>query len=357
MTRIVEVVPSLDVGGAERMVALLARGLATLGHDVTVVSLFGQTGSWIERELAGIPLVFLGKRPGLDPAVVPRLRRALLDAVPDVVHTHLHALKYVVAAGFIGRHPAVFHTLHNLAERELERPSRILHGLAFRAGVAPVAIGEAVAESVRRTYRMPPRATIPNGIVVADFAARDGVRASIRSELGLGATPALLTVGRLNPQKNHAGLLAALARTHTEAVLLVAGDGALRPALEARAAELGLRDRVRWLGVRTDVADLLAAADLFVLASDWEGNPLVVMEAMAAGRPVVATAVGCVPELVPAEAGILVPPGDALALARALDLVLGDPARLSELGLAARRSAIARFDAVVMARAYAKLFA
>jgi glycosyltransferase involved in cell wall biosynthesis len=355
--RIVEVVPSLGVGGAERMAGLLSVALHERGHEVTVVSLFSDSETWIARDLAarGVPVRSCGKRPGLDLAVVPRLRDLLRELGGDTIHTHLHALKYVLASGYWGRTTPVFHTLHNLAEHEIERPSRWLHGAAFRAGVAPVAIGEAVADSVRRVYRQPPRATIPNGIRVAAFRPRAGARERLRAELGLDGATVLLTVGRLDAQKDHAGLLDALAGVPGP-VLVVAGDGALRGQLEARAASLGLAGRVRWLGVRDDVPDLLAAADLFVLASRWEGNPLVVMEAMAAGRPLVATAVGCVPELVPPEAGVLVPPGDRRALSQAIETFLADGRVLEDAGRAAAELAARRFDVSVMAAAYEAAF-
>jgi len=361
--RILQVVPSLDVGGAERIAALLALALRREGDEVALVSLYGAVDSWLEGELrgAGIELRFLGKRPGLDPAVALRLARVLRALAPDVVHTHLHALKYALAARSLsGRHPVVVHTVHNLAEHEAQGLDRSLNRVAFRLGAVPVAIGDEVARSLRRTYGIEPRWTIPNGVPVADFEARADARGPTRARLGLDpGLPVLLSAGRLNPQKNHAGLLEAFADPRLAAlgaVLLIAGDGELRRSLEARAAEPDLKGRVRFLGVVSDLPELLAAADAFALSSSWEGNPLVVMEAMAAGRPVVATRVGCVPELVTAETGLLVPPGDAGALALALVRLLADRAHAELLGAAGAARAKARFDVPVMARAYRALY-
>ncbi|MDP2307728.1 MAG: glycosyltransferase [Pseudomonadota bacterium] len=361
--RIVQLVPSLDVGGAERIVGLLARELARLGHTVTVISLFDPVGSWIEEELraAGMPLHFLGKRPGLDLRMVPRLRRLLGDLRPDILHTHLHTLKYALPAWSGTRAGAVVHTVHNLAEHEVELTGRLVHHIAFRCGVEPVAIGDAVAASLRRVYRITPRHTIPNGIPVADYLAPAGARERVRAALAIpGDTPAFLTVGRLERQKDHAGLLAAFALPALRARgarLLLVGDGPERPALQEQARALGLGDRVAFLGVRTDVPHLLAAADVFVLASRWEGNPLVVMEAMAAGLPVVATSVGCVPELVSDRSGALVSSGDVPALAAAMEALAANPIRARELGAFGARVALERFDVAVMARAYATLYA
>ena len=339
--RVVQVIPTLGVGGAEKVVVLLAQELARLGHDVAVAVLGGRQGTWLEEAAEEVgPVHFLDKGPGLDLRIVPRLRRVLRPA--DVVHTHLHVLKYLWPRW---RGPTV-HTVHNLAEREAEAHDRKVQQLAFRTGVTPVAIGQAVAASVQRVYgRSGP--VIPNGIPLGDLAVHEGARDAVRAELGVeGAL--LLAVGRLDEQKDHATMFRAV--DGLDATLVVAGDGPLRD-------ELDPPPSVRLLGVRKDVPRLLAACDLFVLSSRWEGNPLSVMEAMGAGRPVVATSVGCVPELVVEGAGRLVEAGDADGLRRAISTLLADPDALRAAGEVAVAHARAHFDVPVMARAYAELYA
>jgi glycosyltransferase involved in cell wall biosynthesis len=360
--RVLQVIPSLGVGGAERVVALLARHLRAGGHHVEVAALYGPRGSWIEADLraAGIPLHFLEKRPGLDLRMIPRLRRVLAEAGPDLVHTHMYVLKYMLPAlATAGRRP-VIHTVHNLAPHEVEWPSRLLQGIAFRAGVVPVAIGEAVAESMRLVYRLRPRHVIPNGIPVASYAPPPGAREEVRGELGIpGGAPVFVSVGSFKAQKNTAALIEAMASPRLRdagAHLLLAGDGALRDLLQRGAAGPAVAGRVHLLGIRGDVPRILAASDAFVLASRYEGNPLVVMEAMAAGKPVVATAVGCVPELVLEGTGRLVPAGDGGALEEALVELARDPVLALRRGAAAARVAATRFDASVMAEAYARLY-
>ncbi len=354
--RIVQLIPSLDVGGAERVAAMLARAQRQLGHEVAVVSLFDPVGSWIEADLraADVTVRFLGKRPGLDLRVVPRLARVLRELRPDVVHTHLHVLKYLLPARVAWPRATVIHTVHNLAEREVEPQSQWIQRFAFRGPVAAVAIGDAVAASMVRLYGRPPAHVIPNGIPLVP--ARPGARAAVRAAFGVAeATPVILAVGRLNPQKDHAVLVDALADPRLGAAeLWIAGEGELRDALVAQAAARGVSTRVRLLGNRPDVPDLLAAADLFALSSTWEGNPLVVMEAMAAGLPVVARPVGCVPELVTPETGRLVGPGEAFA--DGVAGLLADPALRSRLGAAATRRAQARFDVASMAAAYLRAY-
>lgn len=360
--RILELIPSLSVGGAERVVALLATELSRLGHDLTVVSLGPRTGSFIEARLAesGIAVHFLDKGPGLDPKVIPRLRRVLRQTRPEVVHTHLHTLKYLLAARPLGPHRQVLHTLHNLAEHEAVAHDRRVGALAFRAGVVPVAIGEAVAESVRRVYGRAAGFVIPNGIPVADFQPVAGARQAVRAELGVPEGRfVLLSAGRLNEQKDPLRLVAAMADPRLSSLdleLWMAGQGELGPAVAERIEALGLGPRVRMLGVRGDIPRLMAAADAFVLASAYEGNPLVVMEAMAAGLPVLSTAVGCVPELVTAETGLLVPPGSTEALAEAILRLVVSPTPARQMGYEGQRRARERFDVTVMAAAYAAAF-
>jgi len=162
-------------------------------------------------------------------------------------------------------------------------------------------------------------------------------RERVRAEFGLDQSrPLLLAVGRLAPQKAYPVLLEALARLDVQSkpALIIAGDGPLRDELETRIGELGIEARL--LGRRDDIADLLAAADVFVLSSDWEARALVVQEAMRAGLPVLATRVGGIPDLVGAAA-VLVPPEDPGAFARSLAAILDDPteqARLSRAALA-----------------------
>lgn len=360
--RILELIPSLSVGGAERIVGLLAQGLSSLGHQVQVVALGPATGSFIEQQLhaQGVQTTFLDKGPGFDPRVIPRLARTLRRFRPEVVHTHLHTLKYLLAARPQGPHGAVLHTLHNLAEHEAESHDRRVAALAFRLGVKPVAIGEAVARSMQQVYGRPPAFTIANGIPVADFAPAPGLRQARRQELGLpDGRLVLLSAGRLNPQKDPLSLVEALADPRLQSLdleLLLAGEGELHEAVQERIRDLGLGARVRLLGVRRDIPALMAAADAFVLASRYEGNPLVVMEAMAAGLAVLSTSVGCVPELIDDRTGLLVPPGSVPDLAAGLARLAADPAGTRAMGYEGTRRAHERFDVSLMAAAYARAF-
>ncbi len=344
------------------MLLNLAVNLDRSRYQVEVVSLYGSAKTRVEAELAeaGIPVTYLGKRLGFDASMIRRIHRAFRAKRPDIVHTHRAVLQYALPALTLWRGRRVVHTVHNLAPLELPQWGRLAHRLAFALGATPVAIGAVVAASFRAVYGHEPRATIPNGIPVRSYAAPKVGRAEWRRREVIGEHRFLLvTAARLQVQKNVPLLLRAMKRMGAagDPIVAIAGDGPLRRELEGLSSALGIADRVRFLGARDDVPDLLGAADAFVLSSDWEGNPLCLMEAMAAGLPVLATNVGGVPEIViDGVTGILVPPDDEAHLASAMRLLADDPARCLEISRAARERAVAEFDVSVMARRYAALY-
>jgi len=292
----------------------------------------------------------------------PRLLRVVREFRPDILHTHNYVLRYAWPVARIARIPGVVHTVHNLADREVDRLGLLLQKWAFRKGVAAVTIAKKVSTSFQRTYGFAEAAMIPNGIDVDRYAAPSVPREAWRWAAGIAQDEfTYLSVARFSEQKDHETLLRAFAQGPANIPgtrLLLAGDGELRGRLEGRVEQLGLTGKVTFLGRRTDIPETLAAADVFVLASRWEGNPLSVMEAMAAGRPVVATTVGAIPELVRHGVdGLLSRPGDAAALAKSMGTMrLIKAASLRALGCSAAARARDRFGLQVMTRAYANLY-
>jgi glycosyltransferase involved in cell wall biosynthesis len=361
MIRIVEVLATLRRAGAETLAVSLARGLDRSRFECAVVSLYDPFPGGFEPVLAasGIAVRHLGKRRGLDPRMYPRLLRLLRELRPDVIHTHSYVLRYVWPAAAAAGTGGIVHTVHNLARHEVDFAGRWLHRLAFRFGVTPVAVSGEVARSFREVYGFDPAAVIPNGIDTGLYR-QTAARERWRQQHGFLPEELLVaSVARLEPQKNPLGLIEAFARAlggDRRSHLLLAGDGSLREAARVCAERLGLAERIHLLGVRDDIPDLLSACDAFALASLWEGSPIAVMEAAAAGLPVVATSAGGVPERVEhGITGLLAPPGDTPALAEALASLARD-ADLRRSMAEAARAASARFDAAPMISAYAALF-
>jgi glycosyltransferase involved in cell wall biosynthesis len=364
MVKVLHVVTAgFRAGGAERVAANLLRTLDPEQFDVGAISLRGPFGdSGLEQTLAqdGIPVWYMGKKRGFDPLVFARVERTMEMFRPQVVHTHTYALHYAFPYMLRRRIPAMVHTVHNLAEREVKWYERWVHRLAFKRGVLPVAIAREVADSIRRVYGIDDPRLIPNGIPVDTFRAPSIDRGSWRKKEGFAPTDVLFVcVAGLRPQKNPALLLETFRRgpaSDLRARLLFAGRGALKPELERRIGALGLQARVHLLGLRSDVPEMLNAADVFVLSSDYEGNPLAVLEAMAAGLPVISTAVGGVPELVEGGCGLLVPPKDAQALSKAMSCLLENAETRITMGKASAARALERFDLKVMTKAYEDLY-
>jgi glycosyltransferase involved in cell wall biosynthesis len=359
---VLHVVTDFRSGGAERVAASLLRTSDPEQFDVAAITLRGPFGSALERTLAqdGIPVWYMGKDKGFDPSVVAQVTRAMRRFRPQVVHTHTYALRYAFPYMLFRRIPAMVHTVHNLAEREIEWYGRWVNRLAFRRGVVPVAIASEVADSIRRVYGIDDFPLIPNGIPVDKFRGPSMDRESWRKKEGFAPTDVLyVCVAGLRPQKNHPLLLEAFHRgpaSDPRAHLLSAGAGTLKSRLETQIGALGLQEKVHLLGHRSDVPDVLNAADVFVLSSDYEGNPLAVLEAMTAGKAMISTAVGGVPELVEGGCGLLVPPRDAQALSRAMSHLLENPDARKSMGEMSARRAVERFDVRAMTEAYEDLY-
>ena len=359
--RVLETLATLKRAGAERVAVSIACGLDSARFETEVVSLKPPFPGGFEPVLEehGVAVRHLGKRDGFDPRMWPRLAAAMRAFRPDIVHTHSYVMRYALPAWSVARSGAMVHTVHNLAEREVEPLGRAVHRLAFRMGAVPVAISNEVARSFERMYGFAPAATIPNGADTRN-GFRPGARAAWRRGCGFGERDFLVaSAARFEPQKNPLGLIGAFARAlggNPAARLVMAGEGSLLEASRALAARLGMGSRVHFCGLCLDVPEMLSACDLFVLASDWEGSSVAVMEAMAARLPVVATAVGGVPELVEdGVTGVLVPAGDAAALAAALAGLAADPDRRGEFSAAAAHRAL-QFDVSAMVERYAALF-
>jgi glycosyltransferase involved in cell wall biosynthesis len=285
-----------------------------------------------EVRASGAGVVCLDAPRPTSVAWLGRLRRLVRDRDIRLVHTHMPAPAAAARLALPGRSPAFVHTEHNLWSR-YRAPTRWANRLTWGRNAAAVAVSAAVADSVRA--RPPRPEVVVHGL---DGASRPPApRETACAALGLAPEgPVVGTVGNLTAKKDHATLVDAVARLAgewPEARLVVVGAGPLEADLRTHAARAGLADRVVLAGSRGDVAEILGAFDVFVLSSRVEGLPIALLEAMAAERPCVATAVGGIPEVVTDGVdGLLVPPGDPDALATAVSKLLADPDRRAELG-------------------------
>jgi len=361
--KVVQIIPLLSPGGAERVAVHLATGLNRRRYETTVISLSGRVGCDLDHILEGaeIEARYLGKHPGFDYRVYTRLDSVLTEVEPDVIHTHLHVLRYSLPSMLLMRRVAMVHTVHNLAEREVEPRARLIQRYALTHGVKPIAVAEEVAASLKSLYGIQRCQVISNGIPTELYANPQTSRKDWRAKEGFKDNDILFVcVARFWPQKNHAFLLKSFAlgpASDPRAHLVLVGEGELRPNLEEQAKNLNVAEKVHFLGLRSDIPDVLGAMDVFVLSSDYEGNPLSVMEAMASGLPILSTAVGGVPKLFEAgNEGFLVAPRDFHALAKSMNSLLKYQAAREFMGAAAASRARKDYDVANMVRAYEDVY-
>lgn len=356
-TRVMIVSHSLGTGGAEMMVCNLASSLYKSGRRVHVVSLCGaDTDIGHILRGRGVPVSAMHKRKGLDPKVVLSLAKEIRHFKPTVIHTHLPVLEYVMPAVLLsGQRVRVVHTFHSTAQNETRRPSmRLFNRMAFKAGVVPVALSEEVRDSICVQYRLRAEKVpiVANGVDLDSFRAESSVsrpHAAIR----------LLCVARLADVKNHALLIEVVRelkeRMRIPVSLTVVGDGYLRESLVEYALKLGVQDQVVFTGQAIDVARYYREADLFVLLSRYEGLPMSIIEAMAAGLPVVASEVGGIPSIVRTDFNGVLVGFDAFQTASVIRDLIREPERYKRLSRNASQTAL-RYSAERMMEGYVALY-
>jgi glycosyltransferase involved in cell wall biosynthesis len=352
--RIVQLVETLAVGGLETMAVNLAIAQKRAGHSPSIYTIFAPGALAARAEEAGVPVVPFHKQKGFDPNDIFRIARRLRDDRAQIVHTHNSIVHhYGALAGRLAGVDAVVSTRHGLAFHSGRRPE-----LYYRA-VGPLTSATVfVCEAGRRFFvgqgAVPERKTsvILNGIPLQPFQSRRARAGSAPPRIRFG------TIGRLVKAKAHTDLVdafAIIAPELPEAELHLWGDGELRDAVTARIAAANLAGRLHHHGATPDPAGALATLDVFVMSSISEGLPLVILEAMAAGLPVVTTRVGGIPEVAPeGPAAWHCDPGDPRGLADAMRRAAASD--LAAAGDTAYAIAAARFGVDTMRERYDALF-
>lgn len=345
------------ISGSEAHLLQLLPDLRTRGWDIRFLMLHeDEPGAWeFARELRerGVPLEDIKLRADVDPIAFGEVLAHLSRLRPRILHTHLvHADVYGQLAGSIARVPLRLSTKHGFNEFREGR----WFGLADRSVGSLAHIHIAISQGLAR-YLAETEGFDEEDFEIVHYgiSARNGVAPYE------GADPRLLCVGRLIPIKGHLVLLRALAQARSRVpgvTLDVAGRGPLEPALKSYARELGLAEAVRFLGFVSPVQRAIEDAAIVVVPSLGEGFGMVALEAMERARPVIASAVGGLPEIVAdGETGLVVPSGDAEALAEAIVALAGDLERSAEMGRAGRERALAEFPPERSAERIEELYA
>jgi glycosyltransferase involved in cell wall biosynthesis len=343
---VVHGVLSLELGGLERLVVDLVRAGRQRDYRVSVVCVERPGRLATQVRAAGAEVCSLDKPPGRSSTAIAQASRLLRSLQPDLIHTHqVGALWYLGQAARLCNRLPVLHTEHSdhvaLARSWLAKlRARVLWWQAAHFADRFCCVSEDVARSVRRwgTVSSSKVDIVPNGINLARHAMSESALA-VRESLGIPAGALVVgTLGRLVEVKRQDLLIRAFSTLgrqgrHAGTWLLVVGDGPQRQPLEALARHLGVSGRTVFAGYQPQPERLLKAMDLFVLTSRHEGLPLALLEAWAAGLPVISSAVGAIPQTVlHGINGMLFPSGDWKRLAELLDLLLNAPWTMSALG-------------------------
>jgi glycosyltransferase involved in cell wall biosynthesis len=359
--RIAYVLTSLGIGGAERQALTLAERMKARGHAVSLLVLRGRQSQEWPTSLDPVRLD-MRRTPASILAGLWKARHLLRGFHPDLIHSHTYPAN--MAARLLKimlPRVVVLSTVHNVYEGRW--PRMLAYRLTDPLSRHTTAVSQAAAARFVRIKAVPHEkcAVMANGIDTTDFAPEPERRARMREEMGANREFIWLAAGRIAAAKDYPNLLRAFSRMTeacSETRLWVAGEGNANETSDLidLQKDLGLHGPVRWLGLRSDMPALLDAADGFVLASAWEGMPLAVGEAMAMRKPVVATDVGGVRELV-GEAGVMVPAGSPERLAEAmLEMMRKTDKERHRLGITARERIMAHFSMNAITNEWERLY-
>lgn len=359
--RVLHVIKAVGIAGAEQHLLTLLPGLRVRGVDTRLLLLAERTNpqdDYLERMTAlDIPVErHLMQRRHLDPALITAVRHHLRQTKPDVVHTHLlHADVYALPIAF-SLNLRTVSSRHNDDPFRRRFPLRQLHRWLWRNTDAGIAISQHIAAFCQNVEDAPTEKlfTIPYGVTYQDrLGERAAQKRSLQQQLDLSSDTVLIgMVGRLIEQKGMRYGIQAFSRIadeHPNAHLVIIGDGNLRELLAQEAQSLGLVGQAHFLGWRDDAASLMLGFDIFVMPSLWEGFGLVLLEAMSAALPIVASRASAIPEIVVnGETGILAAPQDVDALADALRGLLSDVPLRHHMGMMGQERLETHFSAARM---------
>ena len=356
-TKVIQIIPDLNLGGAETVVENLSVKLVEDGYCVYVVSLYDKHTAISERlEKKGVPVFYLGKKPGFDIRLIIRLRKLFKETKPDVIHTHLYALTYALLASIRNKIPVKVHTVHSIATKEMSKVKRMFNSFFYKYKiVTPIAVSPSVKESMINEYELG-YGQVPmiyNGIDLSKCIPKINYDNVLSGDI-----VTIVHIGSFKEAKNHLGLIESFKivnNIYPNTILKLIGTGKLEDTIKNRVKELGLDDNVVFLGLKTNVYPYLYEADIFVLPSLWEGMPITLIEAMSTGLPIVATSVGGIPDIIKNNITGLLVNVDNVEIANAIIKLINNRKLRERLGRAAM-VASERFSARNMTSEYERLY-
>lgn len=324
--KVLVVLPELETGGGQRLALSIAQRMSPQDLQVRILILYPRCNNLLEKtaDELGLDVQYLHKKQGVSPECMIEICRAIRQFKPDVIHAHLRVMPYLLLPMCLSKVPLRYYTVHNLADRDASGIKQSILRFAFRhCRVQPVAISALCRQSIVQVYGIPEEKIpcIYVGIDLKRFARPAAYE--IQTPFRFAAT------GRLSEQKNYPMMLRAFSSVHQHypnSELVIMGDGDLKAELERQCETLNLRQSVRFTGNIPNVEKELWAAHAYLMSSDYEGLPQTVLEAMAAGLPIISTKAGGVVDVVEHEKnGLLADCGDQEGLIHAMERLIQSP--------------------------------
>lgn len=352
MRKVLIVVPSLVQGGGQKFVMDLAKGIDRTKFQVRVLVYYKKSGSVFDKfaEENGIDTVYLDKKVGLDFKFFKQVEKAVKDYNPDIIHSNLDSMLYLFPV--YNKKQVKLHTIHTLAEKETVGLQAVVRFLAYKIfKVTPVGISDTVADSIVKRHNIK-KEMIPvvyNGVDCKRYDLPKGKTDSVN----------LVSVGNIYDVKNYSFLVDCffdICNKKEDVRLTIVGDGVLRNELENQISSLGLTNKVTITGVVSDVENYLAKADIYVASSIFEGLPISMLEAMAAGLPIISTDVGGVSDIVKnGKNGILVESGDKEGYTAALSELISDEEKRMKMSECSKELSV-NYDIKIMVEGYERIY-
>jgi len=351
--KIIQIIPTLDIGGAERLMVDLVKGLDKDFYEIEVICLkrFGVWG--LKLKELGVKMFLVGQKRKISPIGFIKLASILKREKPDLVHTHLFGADiYGKLAAKLAGVKHIISTEHNINRSE-GRIKKMAKKFVFKYNEMSVAVSQAVKDYMIE-YEGAAAGKIKviyNGAIIENFLNQPSGNGE-KDKITIGA------VGRLTRQKNFSGLITAISLIKNNKIeCLIAGDGELKKDLQKQIKDLNLDDKVKLIGQRKDIGVFLSSLDIFVMPSLWEGFGIAVLEAGAAGLPVIASAVDSLKEIIEHnKTGILVEPANENELSEKITYLLNNKIERERLGGNLREKVISNFSLEKMVQEYDKLY-
>lgn len=286
--KVVQIIPSFGVGGAEKVVLDYLTYFNRGNIEMIAISMYENENTIYDKfiESNGIDVVYLNKKSGLDLSISIKIKKIVDEFKPDIIHSHLHSMKYVILSGIRNRNIKLFHTIHSDPKKDAGKIDKIFNKFAFKfLNCTPIALSENLAFDINKFYGVNNSFIIYNGVDIEKFKKIRLSKEEIRKILNIPENSFIIGhIGRFTYTKNHEfiiNLFSRFSKINKEAYLILVGDGELKIKIEQKVEYLGLSDKVRFLGLRSDIAEILKAMDVFLFPSHYEGFPITLIEAQA----------------------------------------------------------------------------